>query len=91
MNSWGGMCKLPWRRQFLAVIEGDVLIPDDAEVVGTFHSLLGGVDGVRSYALAETTKLFGVRLVPGWPEAGVAAKLAVLHGLPQRGVEDGER
>ena len=58
------------------------------EYVGAFHSLLGGADGVRSYALAETAKFFGLRLFTGWPEAGVAAELSVLHEFPQHGVED---
>ena len=75
----------------LAAIGWDVLIPDDVEGFGAFHSLLGGGNGVRSYALAETAKFVGVRLVPGWPKAGVVADLAVLHGFPSRGVEDGER
>ena len=76
---------------FLAEIECYVLVPDDVKGVGALHSMLGGVIGVRSYELSETAKLVGVRLVPGWTEAGVAAELAVLHGFTWRRVEDGER
>ena len=75
----------------LAAIKRGVLVSDDVEGVGTFHFLLGGVDGVRSYALEERAKFVGVRIVPGWPEAGVEADLAVIHVLPRRGVEDDER
>ena len=75
----------------LAAIERGVLVSDDVDGVGTFHSLLSGVGGVRSYALEERANFVGVRLVPGWPEAGVAAELADIHVLPRRGVEDGER
>ena len=62
----------------IAAIRWDVLIPDDVEGADAFHSLLGGVGGVRSYALINTAKFVGVRLVPGWHEVGMAAELAVL-------------
>ena len=61
------------------------------ECFGAFHSILGVVDGVISYALEETAKFFGVRLVTGCPEARVTEEVAVLHGLPSCGVEEGER
>ena len=73
------------------MIEGYVLVPNDVEGVGALHSMLGGVDGVIPYALTKMAKFVGVRLVPGWIDAGVATELALIHGFPGRGVEDGKR